>query len=178
MPCAMPSERAGIVLAGRPEGLDDSLIDATLSRLVAAGIQDRVVAGKQPEYEHVPDPSPGGGPLAAIQAVLQARPQWLGRTLVIVPVDMPSLNVRALQRLTEIGELDGRGAQFDLGPLPLVLCFTTALKEHLDDLLTTGGDRSLVALTRRLGLPTVASMPDDGLDNQMTSASRRTDNPS
>lgn len=171
MPCAMPSERAGIVLAGRPEGLDDRLIDAALARLAAAGIVDCVVAGNRLNYDHVPDPSPGGGPLAALRAVLETRPDWFGKTVAILPVDMPSLNPRALMRLVEIGQLDGRGAQFDLGPLPLVVCITAELKQGLDELLAANGDRSLIALTRRLGLPTIASLPDDGLDNLMTASS-------
>jgi len=162
------TERIGIILAGGGEadwpwrpGL--SLLDQAERIVQRAGVDTSLICGAHDRPNAVADRGDGIGPLAALHQALDHPSLSLDATLIIIPVDMPALNPRALTRLAEIAEYDGRGALFDLGPLPLALVLTAKLRATLDEV--AAGQGSLNALARRLELPIMASLPDDGLDN-------------
>lgn len=171
MPCATAAERVGVVLAGGRDSMAEwnwqpgiSLLDQARRILQRAGFERIIVSGAARRSGGLDDLQPGRGPLGGLATVLRQNPDLAGQTLVIVPTDMPALNPRALTRLAEIAELQGSGAVFDLGPLPLAVvnkqpALAQIVLETLDE---TGSVQTLVA---RLALPVLASLPDDGLDN-------------
>lgn len=170
MPCAAATERIGIVLAGGRDSaagwrwrVGTSLLDQATRILQRAGLNRVIVSGAPKAADSLDDLEPGRGPLGGLASVLQRCPELAGATLLIVPTDMPALNPRALTRLAEIAEYHGRGAMFDLGPLPLALVAHPVLVETVAE--TLDGPGSLEALVARLELPVLASLPDDGLDN-------------
>ncbi|MFW5816006.1 MAG: molybdenum cofactor guanylyltransferase [Wenzhouxiangella sp.] len=170
MPCAAATERVGVVLAGGRDSTAQwrwragiSLLDQAGRILERAGVERVIVSGALDHNDSLDDMQPDQGPLGGIASVLGQHPELIGQTLVVVPTDMPALNPRALTRLAEIAELHGRGALFDLGPLPLALVVTATLAQSVGEALSSSG--SLGALVSRLGLPVLGSMPDDGLDN-------------
>jgi molybdopterin-guanine dinucleotide biosynthesis protein A len=171
MPFGPATERTGIILAGGPSPAADwqwrpgiSLLRQAERILARAGVERVIVSGTESvESGGVLDLQPGCGPLGGLASVLQQRDDICGHCLLVIPADMPALNPRALTRLAEIAEFHGRGARFDLGPLPLALMHTRQLPEHIDATLQDGG--SIEGLAERLGLPILASLPDDGLDN-------------
>ncbi|MFP4208070.1 MAG: molybdenum cofactor guanylyltransferase [Wenzhouxiangella sp.] len=164
------TERSGIILAGGhrsaaawPWRPGVSLLDQAERILRRAGIEHVLISGAAGNGASVADLAPGQGPLGGLASVLHQRPALTGQTLIVVPADMPALNPRGLIRLAEIAEYHGRGALFDLGPLPLALRHDHDLPEAIDDVLQAAG--SLTSLAARLELPVLASLPDDGLDN-------------
>jgi molybdopterin-guanine dinucleotide biosynthesis protein A len=170
MPCAAATERVGVVLAGGSNSAAEwnwragiSLLDQASRILSRAGFERVIVSGAAKRHESLDDLQPDQGPLGGIASVLRNCPKLIGQTLVVLPTDMPAINPRALTRLAEIAEFHGRGALFDLGPLPLALVINPALVAAVDETLSDTG--SLEALVARLGLPVLASLPDDGLDN-------------
>lgn len=170
MPCALATERVGIVLAGGRDSAagwtwraGTSLLDQAIRILQRAGIERIVISGAADRTDSLDDVQPGRGPLGGLASVLERSPDLAGQTLLIVPTDMPALNPRAVTRLAEIAEYHGRGAILDLGPLPLALVNQPALAEAVAEALASGG--SMAAMVARLGLPMLASLPDDGLDN-------------
>lgn len=170
MPCATAAERVGVVLAGGRDSMADwnwrpgvSLLDQACRTLQRAGFERIIVSGAAQHSGSLDDLHPGQGPLGGLATVLRRHPDLVGQTLVIVPTDMPALNPRALTRLAEIAELQGSGAVFDLGPLPLAVVNKPALAQIVLETLNETG--SVQALVARMGLPVLASLPDDGLDN-------------
>lgn len=170
MLCAAATERVGVVLAGGRDSAAEwrwragiSLLDQAGRILDRAGLERVIVSGAPDRSDSLDDARPDQGPLGGIASVLEHHPELSGQTLVVVPTDMPALDPRALTRLAEIAELHGRGALFDLGPLPLALVITPALAQAVRETLSSSG--SLEALVSRLGLPVLASLPGDGLDN-------------
>ena len=162
------TERIGIILAGGGEadwpwrpGL--SLLDQAERIVQRAGVDTSLICGAHDRPNAVADRRADMGPMAALHQMLDHPGVNQEATLIIIPVDMPALNPRALTRLAEIAEYDGRGALFDLGPLPLALVLSTNLRSAMDDMVASNG--SLGGLVRRLELPVMASLPDDGLDN-------------
>jgi molybdopterin-guanine dinucleotide biosynthesis protein A len=131
--------------------------------LERAGVSGVVVSGAPNHSRAVADCSPDLGPLGGLASVLQQQPNLAGHCLIVLPIDMPAINPRALTRLAEIAEFHGRGARFDLGPLPLALMNSPDLPGAINDALQAGG--ALDTLANTLGLPVLASLPDDGLDN-------------
>ena len=171
MPFGPATERTGIILAGGPSPAADwqwrpgiSMLGQAERILARAGVERVIVSGTESiDPSGIPDLQPGCGPLGGLASVLQKREDIVGHCLLIIPADMPAINPRALTRLAEIAEYHGRGARFDLGPLPLALMYTRQLPEHVDAALRDSG--SIEGLALRLEVPILASLPDDGLDN-------------
>ena len=169
MPCAAANKRAGIVLAGGrnrafwPWKPGTTLLDQAERILQRSGVERILVSGPQARADAIPDAIGQGGPLAGLQSVLDHLELEEGTTLIVIPADMPLLSPHALARLADIAECDGRGALFDLGPLPLALILTPSLPAAVSG--TLSGKGSLTALVARLKLPVIASLPGDGLDN-------------
>ncbi len=179
MPLEPATERTGVILAG---GNHPSLgwqwrpgvpMLAQAQRILKrAGVGQIVVSGSdysgqlsQPG-QPIADRPAGRGPLGGLASVVRQQSHLAGHCLIVVPIDMPAMNAHALKRLAEIAELHGRGARFDLGPLPLALINAPDLIDSIEDALHCGG--ALHRLGETLELPVLASMPDDGLDNPAT----------
>lgn len=164
MPCATRPDRLAVILVGGTPAPDAATLAQTRARVERAGFRLLPIdCGK----------NPGLGPLGGILAAVTACPDRDGCCLLVVPADMPLLNPRALQRLADIAEADGRGALFDLGPLPLALMLNAGLRQVLHQATEGMACRSLTGLAERLGLPIAASLPDDGLDNLVTRRGRQ-----
>ncbi|MEE4639173.1 MAG: NTP transferase domain-containing protein [Wenzhouxiangella sp.] len=170
MPCAAATERIGLILAGGRNSAAEwnwragvSLLDQAGRILNRAGLQRVIISGAANRSDSLDDLQPDQGPLGGIASVLRSFPELSRQTLVVLPTDMPAINPRALTRLAEIAEFHGQGALFDLGPLPLALVINSELVQAVDETLQDTG--SMEALVARLGLPVLASLPDDGLDN-------------
>ncbi len=164
MPCAIRPERLAVILCGGTPAPDAAMLAQTRARVERAGFRLLPTDGSE---------DAGLGPLGGILAAVTACPDRDGSCLLAVPADMPALNPRALQRLADIAEADGRGALFDLGPLPLALMLNPALRRVLRQATESAARRSLTGLAERLGLPIAASLPDDGLDNLVTRRGRQ-----
>ena len=170
MPFEPATERTGIILAGgnHPSSVwhwrpGISMLAQARRILERAGVTGVVVSGAPNEAQAVADRPSERGPLGGLASVIEQQPKLAGHCLVVLPIDMPAINPRALTRLAEIAEFHGRGARFDLGPLPLALINAPALLESINDVLRNDG--ALDTLANQLNLPVLASLPDDGLDN-------------
>lgn len=169
MPCAAATERVGLVLAGGRAGANwpwrhgMSLREQAERILQRAGVGTVLISGIEDCANAIPDRVEGLGPLGGLRTALDHPGLAAGATLIITAFDMPALSPRALARLADIAEFDGRGALFDLGPLPMALRTGPELQAAVDATLST--EASLAALAAGLQLPVVASLPDDGLDH-------------
>lgn len=167
---------AGIVLAGGAStrmgedkaGLvfeNATLLDRAIKLLSDFGADPVVVSGNRSDCEAVPDIEPGQGPLGGLYSVLSARPELAGHWRIIIPVDMPMLDLATLNRLANSARRQDRGAVFDRGPLPMVLPPGPAPMKTAGQILTGDGRKSLHRLAGQLGLMQVPSDPADRLDN-------------
>jgi molybdenum cofactor guanylyltransferase len=175
---------AGVVLAGGASSrmgrdkaallLDGvSLLQRATTLLRRAGADPVLVAGRDGDAGFVPDRIPRRGPLGGLDAVLAGWPQLAGRMLLLIPVDMPRLDVGALIALVEAGAADGAGAAYRGSPLPLALRCTDALREAVERRLDTGSDWSLAGLIGELGVVRIDAAPGVVLDNINTPAEWR-----
>lgn len=143
----MGRDKAGLIWAdGR------SFLDRAIDLLEQAGCARVIVSGERPGYDCVPDRWPGQGPLGGIASVLSACPELTGPWL-IVPVDMPQLEVDDLAPLQSAGQ--GRdGAVFSGLPLPMVLGNGERIRETILAQLRAGR-RALKALGDTLDLAAI-----------------------
>src|SRR5699024_4333288 len=110
----MGRDKAALLWAG-----GRSFLDRAIDLLERAGCARVIVSGERPGYDCVPDRWPGQGPLGGIASVLAACPELAG-LLLIVPVDMPQLEISDLAPLLKAAP--GRdGAVFKGLPLPMAL---------------------------------------------------------
>lgn len=137
----MGRDKAELEYAGR------SLLDHALERLSQAGAEPALVSGRRPGYEHIPDREPGRGPLGGIASVLAARPDLLGRTLIVLPIDTPALAPEDLRRLAD-HTARHPGAHFRDHPLPAAMRVDRVLIRGLTEILEGTGPDSMQALTR------------------------------
>lgn len=164
----------GVVLAGGRSlrmGTDKALLpleggtllDFMLDKLRRAGVAQVIVSGSRPGYLCVPDENPGGGPLAALAALVRALP---GQRLLVVPVDMPGFPAAWLERL--LAAPDGQPcARFVDQPLPMRLDATPPVLAVLERLLMDEYKAPNMVSIRRMcdELGAVAiSAPADGPD--------------
>ena len=173
MPCAIRPERLAVILCGGARAPDAAMLAETRERVQRAGLRPVQPQAKRQQDASCAPETAGLGPLGGIAAAVAACEGLDGSCLLAVPADMPRLNPRALQRLADIAEADGRGALFDLGPLPMALIVGPELRRAVQQAVECPAHRSLSGLAVRLGLPVVASLPDDGLDNLVTRRSVR-----
>ena len=168
MPCATRPERVAVILCGGGGAPNGAMLAQTRGRVQTAGFRLLDNGASEETGSSSAGEEAGLGPLGGILAAARACEDLDGSCLLAVPADMPLLNPRALQRLADIAEADGRGAVFDLGPLPMALVLSRELRQSLVQAVREPGSRSLIAVVNALGLPVVASLPDDGLDNLVT----------
>ncbi|MFM9059422.1 MAG: cyclic pyranopterin monophosphate synthase MoaC [Planctomycetaceae bacterium] len=150
----------GIVLAGGAStrmGVDKATLDHRglplldhAIRLVAAALGHEVgsvrVSGDRPGHPCIADEVPGGGPLGGIASCLRAllaAPE-AGRPdlALVVPVDMPRLEVRTLEALVTGLPPDAPAAHYAVSELPLV-CRVTAANADLARRLAASERRSI-----------------------------------
>lgn len=147
------SRRMGTDKALLPVG-DGTLLDHMLARLRALPLAEVVVCRTAPGC--LADPVPGLGPLGALHGLSLRYP---GRTLLLVPVDMPLLGAATLATL-----LRGAGDEprhYADHPLPLRLALTpAAIAAIAARAAPRAGDRSLAGLLRALGA-TALPLPAD-----------------
>lgn len=154
-------ELSGLVLAGGQSsrmGRDKaaliwadgrSFLDRAVHLLEQAGCARVIVSGERPGYDCVPDRWPEQGPLGGIASVLAACPELNG-PLLIVPVDMPQLEISDLVPLQKAAP--GRdGAVFRGLPLPMVLGHERRTRETIMAQLRAGR-RALKDLGQSLDL--------------------------
>lgn len=177
MPCARPTERTGIVLAGgrsRRMGRDkaeldwrpgQTLLDRATEILGQAGCQHVIVSGRRTGHDCVPDLETFPGPLGGLQAVLETRDELDHHLLLVLPVDMPLLAPTVLQRLAEAAAGHPHGAVMDSGPLPMALNNGRDLRQAIKVLMNGEGKHSLRELAAALDLAVVPARTGDHLEN-------------
>lgn len=164
MPYATRAERIAVILSGGTPPPDPAMLVQmhALVERAGFGILPAPALGE-------PSASQAGmirlGPLSGVLEALEHCIDLSDRCLLVLPADMPYINPRALHRLADIAEAHGRGALFDLGPLPMALILNDELNRALRDAVQDPALRSLRSLAEHLALPIVASLPDDGMDN-------------
>jgi molybdopterin-guanine dinucleotide biosynthesis protein A len=153
--CGGRSSRMGqdkaLLQLGGPLG-PESLLQRGLRLLREAGCGGVWLSGDYPGFAAIPDDPAwcGRGPLAGIASALQRYPEarWL-----ILPVDMPGMDVPLLRALVRQGAAHPvgsgvQGSQFPLllqpGALPVLKTLLVSSERH---------DYSVQALLRQLGLP-------------------------
>ena len=163
----MGRDKSTLVYNGKTLG------EHALALLGECGVDKVLVSGSIPGYPGVRDLIPGCGPLGGIHAVLHyLDEQGLldGSPLLVIPVDMPLLDIQTLDILVSAtGHADS--CHFEGEVFPCVLKASRRLKTALDDLFAEstelGGARSMKALLRmgeELVLP-VAGLPIDVFKN-------------
>ncbi len=147
------SRRMGSDKALLPVG-DGTLLDHMRARLAALPLAEIVVCRDAPGC--LADVLPGLGPLGALHSLSLHYP---GRTLLVVPVDMPLLSAATLETLLAGTESEPR--HYADHPLPLRLTLTPVASAAIAARTTTAaGDRSLAGLLRELGA-TALPPPED-----------------
>lgn len=144
----MPSGSAGLLLVGgksRRMGRDkagialdgQSLRTRSLACLTGAGLDPVRVSGP----DDLPDHYPGAGPLAGIHAGL-VNVAAGAKTLIVLPVDMPGVNIDIIDRLARY---DSTASLLRFGDFvfPFRLAVSSEIIEALDRRLRSGGDRSV-----------------------------------
>jgi len=155
----------GAVLAGgrsRRMGTDKALLpvangtllDYMRMRLAALPLAEIVVCRNAPGC--LADARPGLGPVGALHSLSLRYP---GRTLLLLPVDMPLLGATTLEML--LTGTDSGPRHYAEHPLPLCLTLTPAAVAAIAARTTAAArDRSLAGLLRELGA-TALPLPGD-----------------
>lgn len=142
----MGQDKAALVCKGV------SLLERALQLLAKTGSDEILVSGTIDGVESLPDIIPGCGPLGGIHAAfhhIKSAGNLDKSFLLVIPVDMPMLDIDTLSRLVvNTGEADS--CHFEDEIFPCVLRASTRFKGHLDQLLlestALGGKRSMKAL--------------------------------
>lgn len=126
--------------------------------LLRAGAVQVWVSGNYPDFNGIPDRTPGLGPLGGLSSALDVLPDG---PLWVVPVDMPALTPTLLHQLRDAPPAES--VIFAEYPLPMRLNVNAAcrilLRRMIDDV---NGPRSVRALQRRLGVVEIP-VPATGL---------------
>ncbi|QDE38297.1 molybdenum cofactor guanylyltransferase [Luteibacter pinisoli] len=134
-----------------------TLLERTRDVLVEAGAERIVISGARDGG--IPDRWPGKGPIGGIASVAA---QLMDGELLIVPVDMPALEVATLARLRD--EQRMRATRWAGHPLPMRLTLDAITRATLAEMLgLEGRDCSVSALQARVG---VATLSLDGVDTR------------
>ena len=83
--------------------------------LVESGIKNIVVSGNQHQVNDIVD---NAGPVGGIYSVIE---RYKPKALLILPVDLPLMNAKALQQLKLNGELSNKACFFEGHHIPLYL---------------------------------------------------------
>lgn len=150
----MGQDKALLQLSG-PLG-PESLLQRGLRLLREAGCGGVWLSGDYPGFAAIPDDPAwcGRGPLAGIASAVQRYPEarWL-----ILPVDMPGMDVPLLRALVRQGAAHPVGSGVQGSQFPLLL--QPGALPVLVKLLTSGErrDRSVQVLLHQLALPLIAA---------------------
>ena len=152
----MGSDKAKLPVAG------STLLEWMQRKLKVAGIEQTLVCGAGPQS--LPDTIANRGPLGALHTLAE---HYSDSTALIVPVDMPLLEPRALVALVALGEV-AVPCHYVNYFFPLLIPLNTATTDYLRRTLAQpDGDHSVAACLRALGAITIdpgSLMPplDDG----------------
>lgn len=146
----------GVVLAGgrssrmgRDKALLEidgrTLLDRAIALLDDAGATTVIVSGDRPGG--IPDATAGLGPVGGIASVL---PHVDDGAMVVLPVDMPALDVATLRILLDAAA-DAPAAHFAGHPLPWVARIDAVLRANILMLLADGRGPSMRALHAAAG---------------------------
>ena len=129
-----------------------TLLDRAVMLLQATGAEQVIVSGRPDHPLGIRDVLLHCGPPGAILSILanlDERHQLDGAPLLLIPVDMPLLQLPTLQTLLQ-GNIPCRGARFCNQIFPCILPATERLYQHLLSLFREerhlGGKRSLRSL--------------------------------
>jgi molybdopterin-guanine dinucleotide biosynthesis protein A len=162
---------------GRPKASllgpgDETFLTLAVRALASAGADPVLIVGGEPPADtagarHVPDLSPGRGPLAGLEAALTASPhEWV----LLVACDMPRLSASLLGRLTERTLTTERRAVVPKvgGRLqPLHAVYHRSCLEAVEEALA--GDRlGITAFVRDLDAQILVCEADASFDNVNT----------
>lgn len=137
------SKRMGKNKADLPLG-EGTFLTAAQELLSGAGCADIWISAP----DHLADRMPGGGPLAGLDAAVAKLKD--GDVLLVIPVDMPRLDVKILHVLPS-RLAQNFGVYFADQPLPFLVDVRPALPTYLSQVLNDPeADRSLFALFRHL----------------------------
>jgi molybdopterin-guanine dinucleotide biosynthesis protein A len=129
-----------------------TLLEKALKLLEMSDADEILISGDVQGHECIQDMVPGCGPLGGLHAALhfmQEQGVLDEALLLVIPVDMPLLQVDTLTRLVD-GIGNGDSCRYEKEVFPCVFKASSMLLEHLDDLLADstelGGMRSMKAL--------------------------------
>jgi molybdopterin-guanine dinucleotide biosynthesis protein A len=149
----------GVVLAGgqsRRMGCDKALLKLkgkdmltrTVDCLTRAGAKQVIVSRNEPGNEIFSDIYPNKGPLSGIHT---AAVNMAKDNLLLVPVDLPYLSYKEIQRLSQFGQAQQCSCYFSDHNLPLYLQNDTATIETLQHILLDSEDYSVAGFIRQIG---------------------------
>ncbi len=142
----MGEDKASMVVEGQ------TLLERSLALLEQTGSDRILLSGDISGYDCLPDLIPDCGPPGGLHAALHFINKEYdldGSLLLIIPIDMPLLDVGTLSKLvTGTGEADSCHFRDEI--FPCVFRLTPKLKSHLDALYAEsterGGPRSMQTL--------------------------------
>lgn len=151
----MGQDKRLLVFRGR------TLLEHSLHLLEQTGADEILISGDVEGYDCIPDIIPGCGPPGGIHAALhhiEAQGDLDDSMLLVIPVDMPLLEVNILTRLVAgIGEADS--CHYENEIFPCIFRASAKLKNHLDALFAEstepGGKRSMKVLLRAFDSNTI-----------------------
>lgn len=165
-----PARCIGVVLAGglssrmgRDKALlpwqGHPLIEHQIALLKAAGVHDVKISGNRPGYHGISDPVPQAGPMGGIAGVAAACED---SDLLIVPVDMPRLQVSMLERLRD-AQREAACVRFTGHVLPMRLRLDERCRRIVRELIVAPDKRtrSLRTFQERLGVVDIALSDDE-----------------
>ncbi|WP_456953141.1 molybdenum cofactor guanylyltransferase [Lysobacter sp. HA35] len=157
----MGRDKATLMLDGR------TLLDRAIAVLRDAGAAQVLVSGDRPEHHGIADITPGAGPVGGIASVL---PHVGDGAMVVTPVDVPRLDVDAVQSL--VGALaDARAVFFEGHPLPCAVHVDERLRAAVRQLMIESPNGpSMRALHSAVGAIAVPAPTRDVLRNLNTPA--------
>ncbi|MFK4753051.1 molybdenum cofactor guanylyltransferase [Oceanobacter antarcticus] len=118
-------------------GLEQLFISRHITLQTPADLQHLVISDINDEYHD--------GPLAGIFSIAKACPQ--AEALLVMPVDLPLMDLATLRYLLNIGDADDRAVYFLQEYLPLYLPLSTRIRQYLEDQLTLAtADKSIRGL--------------------------------
>lgn len=164
----------GVVLAGgqssrmgRDKALLEwqgrTLLEHAVQLLQAAGVCQLLVSGRPDHPLGIPDLFLHAGPPAAVYALLhhlEATGALDDRPLLLIPVDMPNLQVSSLAMLLEAYQA-GQAVRFAGQVFPCVFPASQVLLQHLRELYAVGqargGERSMKGILDWLSCTVLAA---------------------
>lgn len=130
----------GVILAGGASsrmGRDKATLSIEQTTMLArtreilgkTRVSEVVISRNDGAPEHIVDLQPGKGPLSGIHSVAMRYP---GHNLLLVPVDLPLMNVATLQYLLDSGLEHRQNARYGEHSLPLFLQNDAIMRDTLD----------------------------------------------